>query len=137
MKFLEPKELQRLLECARRRSARDWAILLLAYRHGLRAIELSTLKVSDVDLKANVIRVARAKGSLETVQPIDGAVGGQSWLNDRKALRLWLAERESYGDASDFCSSRKRAVSLRLMRCGVCSRRLRLKRVSMAGLFTA
>jgi site-specific recombinase XerD len=102
MNFLEPKELQRLLESARKRSARDWAILLLGYRHGLRAIELSTLKVSDIDLKANVIRVARAKGSLETVQPIDGAVGGQPWLNERKALRLWLAERESYGDASDF-----------------------------------
>src|SRR5215472_17053413 len=101
MKFLDPKELERLLESARKRSARDWAILLLGYRHGLRAIELSMLKVSDVDLKPNVIRVVRAKGSLEPVQPIDGAVGGQPWLNERKALRLWLAER-STGDASDF-----------------------------------
>jgi site-specific recombinase XerD len=102
MNFLEPKELQRLLESARKRSARDWAILLLGYRHGLRAIELSTLTLKEVDLKASVIRVARAKGSLETVQPIDGAVGGQPWLNERKALRLWLLERESYGDASDY-----------------------------------
>ena len=102
MNFLEPKELQRLLECARKRSARDWAILLLGYRHGLRAIELSTLTLKDLDLRANVIRVARVKGSLQTVQSIDGAVGGQPWLNERKALRMWLAEREPYGDASDF-----------------------------------
>jgi site-specific recombinase XerD len=102
MKFLEPKELQHLLEAARKRSSRDWAILLLAYRHGLRAVELSQLTVKDVDLKSNTIRVRRAKGSLETVQPIDGAVGGQPWLNERKALKLWLAERETYQDASDY-----------------------------------
>src|ERR1700739_4000119 len=102
MKFLEPKELHRLLETARKRSSRDWAILLLAYRHGLRAVELSTLTLKDVDLKSNTIRVARAKSSLETVQPIDGAVGGQPWLNERKALKQWLAERETYHDSSDF-----------------------------------
>src|SRR5215470_3815610 len=102
MKFLEAKELQQLLETARKRSARDWAILLLAYRHGLRAVELSNLKLQSLDLKSNTIRVARAKGSLETVQPIRGAVGGQPWLNERKALKQWLAERERYQDASDF-----------------------------------
>jgi len=102
MKFLEPKELQRLLETARKHSSRDWAILLLGYRHGLRAVELSRLKVEDVDLKSNTIRVKRAKGSLETVQPIDGAVGGQPWLNERKALKQWLEERKAYQDASDY-----------------------------------
>ena len=102
MKFLEPKELHRLLETARKHSVRDWDILLMAYRHGLRAVELSRLKLKDVDLKSNTIRLTRAKGSLETVQPIDGAVGGQPWLNERKALKLWLSERETYQDASDF-----------------------------------
>jgi integrase len=102
MKFLEPRELKHLLEAARKRSARDWAILLLAYRHGLRAVELSALRVRDIDLRSNTIRVQRAKGSLETIQPIDGAVGGQPWLNERKALKLWLAERETYQDASDY-----------------------------------
>src|SRR5215471_4604714 len=102
MKFLEAKELQHLLETARKRSVRDWAILLLAYRHGLRAVELSKLTLKDVDLKSNTIRVKRAKSSLETIQPIDGAVGGQPWLNERKALKLWLEERESYQDPSDF-----------------------------------
>jgi len=102
MKFLEPKELQLLLEAARKRCVRDWAILLLAYRHGLRAVELSQMTLKSVDLKSNTIRITRAKGSLETIQPIDGSVGGQPWLNERKALKLWLAERETYQDSSDF-----------------------------------
>lgn len=51
-------------------------------------------------------------GSLETVQPIDGAIGGQPWLNERKALKLWLAERETYLDRLTTFSCRKRAGEL-------------------------
>ena len=40
MTHLTPDELLSVLKAARARSARDWAMVLLAYRHGLRASEV-------------------------------------------------------------------------------------------------
>ena len=51
MTHLTPDELLSVLKAARARSARDWAMVLLAYRHGLRASEVCGLKVGDMDLK--------------------------------------------------------------------------------------
>ncbi len=91
--WLTSDELLRLLKTARERSTRDWALLLVGYRHALRAQELSNLTLNDVDLKARIIRVKRVKGSLETVQPLEKRAG-QPLLDEPKALRLWLAERK-------------------------------------------
>ncbi len=98
MQFLEPKELKTLLETTRNaadhNALRDWTILTLAYRHAMRAEEISELTLKDVDLKSNTIRIRRVKGSLESIQPIEPAPGGQPWLNERKALRLYLEQRD-------------------------------------------
>jgi site-specific recombinase XerD len=91
--WLEPKELLALLKAARERSVRDWAILLVGYRHALRAQELCNLTLSDIDLKTRTIHVERVKGSMETQQPLD-KLAGQPLLDEPKALRLWLEERE-------------------------------------------
>ena len=91
--WLTPDELLRLLKAARDRSVRDWALLLIGYRHALRAQELSNLTLSDVDLKTRTIRVRRVKGSLENIQPLEKRAG-QPLLDEPKALRLWLAERK-------------------------------------------
>jgi site-specific recombinase XerD len=91
--WLTPEELLRLLKAARARSVRDWAILLVGYRHAMRAQELSELTLADVDLKVRTIRVRRIKGSLETVQPLEKRLG-QPLLDEPKALRLWLLERK-------------------------------------------
>ena len=40
MVHLTPDELLSVLKVARERSSRDWAMILLAYRHGMRASEL-------------------------------------------------------------------------------------------------
>ena len=37
MTILSPQEMLALLKAAKNRSTRDWAMILLAYRHGLRA----------------------------------------------------------------------------------------------------
>ena len=104
MKFLEPNELKRLLETTRgagdHNALRDWAILTVAYRHALRAEEISALRLKDLDARSNTIKIRRVKGSLESIQPIEPAPGGQPWLNERKALRLYLEQRD--GDASEF-----------------------------------
>lgn len=96
--FLEPSELIALLKAARKRSVRDWGILLLGYRHALRAVELSELKLADVNLKDGTIRVHRAKGSLETLQPLE-RLAGHPEMDEFKAIKQWLAKRD---DNSDF-----------------------------------
>lgn len=99
MVFLTPEEILAVLKAARGRSIRDWALILLAYRHGLRASEVVSLKLADVDLKAGSISVRRLKGSLHTVQPLYQH-RGQPLLNEVFAHRAWLRRRPA--DGSDF-----------------------------------
>jgi integrase len=97
--FLSPEETLAVLKAARGRSTRDWAMILLAYRHGLRASEVCGLKFADIDLKAGSISIRRLKGSLQTVQPLYQH-RGQPLLDETNALRAWLREREE--DGSDY-----------------------------------
>ena len=96
---LTPDEILAVLKVARSRSARDWAMILVAYRHGLRASEVCELKMADVDLKAGWLSIRRLKGSLHTVQPLYRHKG-QPLLDELNALRSWLRERNS--DGSDY-----------------------------------
>jgi site-specific recombinase XerD len=99
MKFLTPDEILTVLKVAREHATRDWTMILLAYRHGLRASEVCGLKLVDVDLKAGSISIRRLKGSLQTVQPLYPH-RGQPLLDEMSALRAWLRERKS--DGSDY-----------------------------------
>ncbi len=47
MEYLTRDELYKLLTEARRKSERDWLMLLVAYRHGLRASEVVSLNASN------------------------------------------------------------------------------------------
>ena len=67
---MTPDEILAVLKAARASSNRNWAMILLAYRHGLRASETCDLKLQDVDLKTGCLSIRRLKGSLHTVQPI-------------------------------------------------------------------
>ncbi len=99
MTHLTPDELLSVLKAARARSARDWAMVLLAYRHGLRASEVCDLKLADVDLRAGSVSNWRLKGSLHTVQPLYRHKG-QPLLDEVTALRAWMRAREP--DGSDY-----------------------------------
>jgi len=73
--YLTEKEVDRLIEAARRRGRngpRDAAAILLAYRHGLRAAELCSLKWSQIDLRNGRLHVNGAKGGIESVHPLHG-----------------------------------------------------------------
>jgi type 1 fimbriae regulatory protein FimB len=63
MNILTPQEMLDLLKAARQHSTRDWAMILLAYRHGLRASEVCGIKLADLDLKSGSISIRRLKGS--------------------------------------------------------------------------
>ena len=99
MTILTPQETLALLKAARKRSTRDWAMILLAYRHGLRASEVCGIKLEDVDLKAGSISIRRLKGSLHTIQPLYQH-RGQPLLDETAALRAWLRKRTA--DGSDY-----------------------------------
>lgn len=64
MIFLEPAEVLSVLKAAKAKGSREWAMVLVAYKHGLRASEVCNLRLDDVDLKNGSIVVERLKGSL-------------------------------------------------------------------------
>jgi type 1 fimbriae regulatory protein FimE len=73
--YLTEKEVDRLIEAARRRGRngqRDAAAILVAYRHGLRASELCSLRWAQIDLRHGRLHVNRAKGGIESVHPLHG-----------------------------------------------------------------
>ena len=96
---LEPAEVLAVLKSARKKGAREWAMILLGYKHGMRASEVCNLRLDDVDLKNGNVVVERLKGSLRTTQAISGH-RGEPLLDELKALRIWLQQRPN--DGSDF-----------------------------------
>lgn len=101
--FLTEAEMDRLLQAAKqsRYGTRDYAMLLLAYRHGLRVSELVGLRIDQVNLSEGRVWVKRLKGSLDTDQPMQGNTlrAVRQWLRDREAMRgkhlpwLFVSER--------------------------------------------
>jgi type 1 fimbriae regulatory protein FimB len=85
--FLTEAEIEKFLRLSRkgRHGVRNFAMMLLAYRHGLRVSELVNMRVADVDLDTARVFVRRCKGSLSTSQPLDG--------DEIRALRAWLRRR--------------------------------------------
>jgi type 1 fimbriae regulatory protein FimB len=99
MIFLEPVEVLSVLRAAKAKGSREWAMILLAYKHALRASEVCNLRLDDIDMKNGSIIVERLKGSLRTTQAVTEH-RGEPLLNEIKALREWLRQR--HDDGSDF-----------------------------------
>ena len=91
--FLTEAEMKRFLDAARhgRHGLRNHALMLMAFRHGLRVSEVIDLRMKDIDLETARLYVHRKKGSLSTHQPIEG--------DELRAIRAWLRERELRPDA--------------------------------------
>src|SRR6266699_13527 len=71
--YLTRDEVASLLRAAKkspRYGVRNYAMILLAYRHGLRASELVDLRVSDLDLSTGTIYCRRAKNSRSSLHPM-------------------------------------------------------------------
>jgi site-specific recombinase XerD len=91
-KYLAPKEVKRVFKACDRRTAvgrRDYAILLLLARLGLRAGEVIALQLEDIEWRAGEILV-RGKGLLHDQMPLPPDVGQAlaSYLRqDRPACR--------------------------------------------------
>ena len=65
---------------------RDATMILLAFRHGLRACELCTLRWEQVDLAHARLHVSRLKSGIPSVHPLAGT--------ELRALRRLQREQE-------------------------------------------
>jgi integrase len=70
--YLTEREIERLMKAAgdNRWGDRDATAILIAYRHGLRASDLVSLRWDDIDLAAGKLHVRRAKPGASSVHPI-------------------------------------------------------------------
>jgi type 1 fimbriae regulatory protein FimE len=72
--YLTPKEVEQLIDAAKqnRRGHRDATMILLAYRHGLRASEVCELKWEQFDLGQGTVHINRLKNGIPSVHPLGG-----------------------------------------------------------------
>lgn len=97
--YLTADEVERLMNAARkagRHGHRDGAIILIAYRHGLRVGELIALRWDQIDIKQGLLHVRRSKNGSPSVHPLRGP--------EIRALRR--SRREYIGSAYVFVSER-------------------------------
>ena len=74
--YLTEAEVERLMQAARQRGrygVRDAAMILMAYRHGLRVCELCALRWDQVDFAQGLLHVGRRKNGTPSVHPLCGA----------------------------------------------------------------
>lgn len=86
--YLAESEIKRLIETAKRNrwGHRDCTMLLVAFRHGFRASELTDLRWDQVDLSSATLHVRRAKNGKAATHPIRG--------DELRALRKLRREQE-------------------------------------------
>ena len=72
--YLTPAEIETLIEASKgsRYAHRDGTLILVAFRHGLRAVELSELEWSQVNWTEATLHVRRAKNGKPATHPIRG-----------------------------------------------------------------
>jgi type 1 fimbriae regulatory protein FimE len=73
--YLSEKEVTALMAAAAgvgRHGSRDAALILIAYRHGLRVSELVSLRWDQVDLHQGLLHVTRRKHGIASVHPLRG-----------------------------------------------------------------
>ncbi|MBD1261519.1 tyrosine-type recombinase/integrase [Maribacter polysiphoniae] len=92
--YLSDSEMKLLLQASKktRYPKRNYLLLLMIYRHGLRVSEAVNLKKSDVNIKESRVWINRLKNGLSVEHPISGdelrAI--RRYLNSRKDNLPWL-----------------------------------------------
>ena len=103
--YLTIKEIDLLRKAARERGGRyghrDATMVLVAYRHGLRAAELCKLRLDQFDLAHGLLHVRRLKHGMPSVHPLGG-----SEIRDLRRLR-----REQIESRHVFLTERRAPIS--------------------------
>jgi hypothetical protein len=103
-RYLTQREIERLMDCARKHGRyghRDATMILVAYRHGLRASEVCDLQWQQIELSEGRLHVRRVKSGIPSVHPIRG--------DEMRALRK--LRRDYPTDAYVFVSERGGPIS--------------------------
>lgn len=94
--YLSDHEVAQLMESAKhgRHGVRDQLLILLAWRHGLRCEELTSMKLVQINIEGREIYVIRVKGSHSNHHPLSE--------DEIRFIKRWLKKREGYkGSGSD------------------------------------
>jgi len=96
--YLTEHEVEQLIEATKgnRQAHRDGTMILLAFRHGLRAVEVCDLRWEQVEFETAVLHVRRRKNGTSSVHPLSG--------RELRALRR--LKRESEASPFAFVSER-------------------------------
>lgn len=99
--YLSPLQMEQLVKGAKnsRYPERNQALILMLYRHGFRESELCRATLSQLDLAAGRLWVARIKGGLSTDQPVVGLELQllKRYLRTRTDHQPWLFVSERQG----------------------------------------
>ncbi|EBR8157661.1 tyrosine recombinase [Salmonella enterica subsp. enterica serovar Newport] len=92
-RYLTGKEVQAMMQATLLGSTgeRDYCLILLAFRHGMRISELLSLHYRDLDLNEGRINIRRLKNGFSTVCPL--------LFDEREAVERWTQERAGWKDA--------------------------------------
>jgi integrase len=87
--YLSEHEVELLIEATKgnRQGHRDGTMILLAFRHGLRAAELCDLRWEQIEFETAVLHIRRRKNGMPSVHPLSG--------RELRALRRLRRETEA------------------------------------------
>ena len=94
---LTEREVDKIVEAAKgnRWGQRDSTMILIAFRHGLRASEVCGLQSSDVEFETGTLHLRRAKGGATTTHPLLGerTAGFAALKREAKSSFIFVSER--------------------------------------------
>jgi integrase len=102
---LTAAEIDKLIEAAKgnRHGHRDATMILVAYRHGLRASEICELRWEDLNFAGATLNVYRKKSGTPSTHPINGT--------ELRALRRLQKEQEPGRHTSSSMSAARRSIA--------------------------
>jgi integrase len=112
---LTESEVEKLIGAAKgnRWGQRDASMILIAFRHGLRASELCSLQWSDIEFETASIHLRRAKGGVTSTHPLQGdelrALRALKKIQAGKSPFIFTSERGSPFSVSGLAKMIERA----------------------------
>jgi integrase len=113
---LTPNEVEKLIDAAadNRHGHRDALMVLLTYRHGLRAAEVVDLRWEQVDFKTAVLHVRRVKNGTPATHPLTGREMRELRRHQRESPKspfVFVSERGAPLSAPGFSRMVERAAA--------------------------
>jgi type 1 fimbriae regulatory protein FimB/type 1 fimbriae regulatory protein FimE len=110
---LTEREVEAVIEAAKRNrwGQRDSTMLLIVFRHGLRASELCSLQWSDVEFESATLHLRRAKGGTTATHPLlgDELRALRTLKRDAKSPFVFVSERAAPFSVAGFAKMIERA----------------------------